>query len=52
MPQVEFFPPMTLETFQAFTTYWYAQAQAQAQTRAKKGQFLMPLMAPIVLPPA
>ena len=28
MPQIKFFPPMTFETFQAFTTYWYAQAQA------------------------
>ena len=31
VPQAEIFPPMTLETFQAFTTYWCAQAQAQAE---------------------
>ena len=24
MSQVRFFPPMTHEAFQAFTTYWYA----------------------------
>ena len=30
MPQPRFFPPMTLEAFQAFTNYWYAQTQAQA----------------------
>ena len=28
MPQARFFPLITLEAFQAFTTYWYAQAQA------------------------
>ena len=26
MPQARCFPPMTLEAFQAFTTYWYGQA--------------------------
>ena len=26
IPQVEFFPSMTLEAFQAYTNYWYAQA--------------------------
>ena len=32
---------MTLEAFQAFTTYWYAQAH---------GQFFVPPMAPFVPP--
>ena len=27
MPQAGFFPPMTVEAFQAFTNYWYTQAQ-------------------------
>ena len=49
IPQAGLFPPMTLEAFQAFTTYWYAQAQAQTQTR--KGQFLVPPMAPFFPPP-
>ena len=31
VPQAEIFPPMTSEAFQAFTTYWCAQAQAQAE---------------------
>ena len=30
MPQAGFFPSMSPEAFQAFTNYWYAQAQAQA----------------------
>ena len=25
MPQLGFFPPMTLEAFQAYTNFWYAQ---------------------------
>ena len=29
--QAEFFPSMPSEAFQAFTTYWYAQAQAQVE---------------------
>ena len=41
IPQARFFPPMTLEAFQAFTTYWYAQAH---------GQFFVPPMAPFVPP--
>ena len=26
VPQAGLFPPMSLEAFQSFTTYWYAQA--------------------------
>ena len=40
MPQLRFFPPMTPEAYQAYSNFWYAQAQAQAQTRL--GQFPMP----------
>ena len=43
MPQSGFFPPMTLEAFQAYTNFWYAQAQVQAQ--AEQGQYPMPPMA-------
>ena len=32
MPQPGFFPPMTLEAYQAYMNFWYAQTQAQAQT--------------------
>ena len=28
MPQVEFFPSMTLEAFHAFTNYWYEIGRA------------------------
>ena len=38
MLQLEFFPLMTLEAYQAYANFWYAQAQAQAGL----GQFLMP----------
>ena len=38
IPQTGFFPQITLEAFQAFTNYWYAQAQAQAI----HGQYLVP----------
>ena len=31
MPQPGFFPPMTLEAYQAYMNFWYAQSQAQAQ---------------------
>ena len=31
MPQLGFFPPMTLKAFQAYMNFWYAQTQAQAQ---------------------
>ena len=50
IPQAGLFSPMTSESFHAFTTFQYAQAQAQAQTKAKKGQFLMPPIAPFVPP--
>ena len=30
MPQPRFFPPITIEAFQAYTKIWYAQAQTQA----------------------
>ena len=41
---------MSLEAFQAFTTYWYGQTQVQAQ--AKQGQFPVPPMTPLTTPPA
>ena len=31
MPQPGFFSPMTLEAYQAYMNFWYAQTQAQAQ---------------------
>ena len=34
MPQPSFFPLMTLEACQTYAKFWYAQAQAQAQTQA------------------
>ena len=43
---------MSLETFQAFTAYWYVQAQVQAQAQVGQGQFTVPPMAPLVTPPA
>ena len=44
---------MSLEAFQDFTNYWYAQvqAQAQAQTQADQSQFFVPPTTPFVLPP-
>ena len=33
MPQLRFFPPMTLEAYQAYMNFWYAQTQAQTQAR-------------------
>ena len=35
IPQARPFPSISLEAFQAFITYWYAQAQAQAQPTLK-----------------
>ena len=53
LPHAGFFPFMSLEAFQAFTAYWYAQAQtqAQAQAQARQCQFLMPPMSTLVTPP-
>ena len=31
MPQPGFFPPMTLEAYQAYMNFWYRQTQAQTQ---------------------
>ena len=52
MPQAEFFQPMTLEAFQTFTNYKFAQAQAQdqSQTQVGQGQFPTLPMTPFVLP--
>ena len=33
---------MTLEAFQAFTNYWYAEAQAQTHAQVGQGQFPVP----------
>ena len=40
MQQPGFFPPMTSEAFQAYTNFWYAQAQAQA--KAGQSRYSMP----------
>ena len=38
IPQPGFFPPMILKAFQAYTNFWYAQAQVE------QGQYLVPLV--------
>ena len=45
MPQAGFFPLMTSEAIQAFSNYWYAQAQAN------QDQYLMPPTITFVLTP-
>ena len=49
MSQAGLFPLMTLESFQVFTNYWYAQAQIEAQ--AGQDQYHMPHMTTFVQPP-
>ena len=44
MPQPGFFPPMTLEVYQAYMNFWYAQTQAQTQD----GQMSNPALSPII----
>ena len=39
IPQLGFFSPMTLEAFQAYMNFWYAETQAQAQIG--QGQYPM-----------
>ena len=46
MPQLGFFPPMTSKVFQAYTNFWYTQAQAG------QGQYPMPPTVTFVQPPA
>ena len=40
MPQPDLFPLMTLEAFQAYANFWFAQAQAQ--TEVGKRQYPVP----------
>ena len=46
MPQLIYFQPMTLEAFQAYMNFWYAQTQAQSG----QGQYLVPPMATVAQP--
>ena len=40
VPQPEFFSPMTLEAYQTYINFWYAQTQTQ--TQMGQAQYLVP----------
>ena len=50
MPPPGFFPPMTLEEYQAYMKFWYAPTQAQ--TQMGQGQYPMPLTVTFAQPAA